>query len=126
LHFTDSNSAKYKWIKTGIEFYEGKAWVSTVGCDAWSDWSVVPMPFADRPSVTIEVVKKGVSLWVYWIVESGGVEEKIPLRELNWVFAEEDWNVGVGAFVARETKGEGKDELTVEFGQGIKIETSEE
>ena len=33
---------KSKWIKTGIEFYEGKALVSTVVRDRWADWSLYP------------------------------------------------------------------------------------
>jgi hypothetical protein len=64
------------------------------------------------------------SLWVYQIVKTGAVEEKLPLREMNWVFADEkDWELGVGAFMARETKGEGRDELEVVFGEGLDIAT---
>ncbi|KAH7371657.1 hypothetical protein BKA66DRAFT_469242 [Pyrenochaeta sp. MPI-SDFR-AT-0127] len=124
LHFTRPSTelkcTKDKWIKTGIEYYEGKPWVSTVGCDAWSDWSVIPLPIVDeesRPKVTIEAERVGKSLWVYQIIKGKEVdskaEEKLPLRELNWVFAEEEgWEVGIGGFVARETEGDGKDELS--------------
>jgi hypothetical protein len=100
LHFTSPRpGTQDKWIKAGIEFYEGKNWVSTVGCDAWSDWSVVPLPVdgaESRPKVTVEAERKGKSLWVYQIVKNGEAEERIPLRELNWVFAEEEqgWEVG--------------------------------
>lgn len=80
-----------------------------------------------RPTVTVEVERKGVSLWVYQIIKTGEREEKLPLREMNWVFAgEQDWNMGVGAFVARETEGDGKDELKVEFGDGLEVGILEE
>lgn len=48
-----------------------------------------------RPSATVEARRErdelGKSLWVYWIVRDGeGKEvERRPLREVNWIFAEE-------------------------------------
>lgn len=88
-----------KWVKTGIEFYKGKPYVATVGCDAWADWSLTPDPEFkggdERPSVTIEARRErddlGKSLWVYWVVrDSDGKEvERRPLREVNWIFADE-------------------------------------
>lgn len=137
LHFTNpqanitKGSGKDRWIKTGIEFFNGKPLVGTAACDTWSDWSVAPLRLAseaDRPSVTIEVQREkdqlGKSLWIYQVIrDSNGEEERIPLRECNWVFAEEDgWEVGVGAYVARETEGEGKDELTGHFEDGLEVE----
>jgi regulation of enolase protein 1 (concanavalin A-like superfamily) len=135
LHMTkpDIPANETKWIKTGIEFYNGKPYVATVGCDAWADWSLVPMPeFTDdsgRPGATIEARRErdvlGKSLWIYWVVRDGeGKEvERRPLREVNWVFADEEgWSVGVGGYVCRPTE-EGREELLeAVFEEGVEIE----
>ncbi|CAO2649708.1 Nn.00g010000.m01.CDS01 [Neocucurbitaria sp. VM-36] len=48
--------------------------------------------------------------------------ERFPLREADWVFAEEEaWEVGVGGYVARETEGKGDDSLEAEFGEGVEV-----
>lgn len=124
LHLTTDGVApnKTKWLKTGIEWYNSKPYISTVGCDVWADWSVVPIPSytsnEGRPTATIEVRRErdvlGKSLWVYWIVDG----EEVPLREVNWFFAEEEGSVGVGGYVARPTV-EGDGELDVEFKEGV-------
>ncbi|KAH7396509.1 hypothetical protein DE146DRAFT_678288 [Phaeosphaeria sp. MPI-PUGE-AT-0046c] len=122
-----------KWIKTGIEFYYGKPYVATVGCDAWADWSLAPNPeFTSndtRPSATIEARRErdelGKSLWVYWIVRDaeGKEVERRPLREVNWIFAEEEgWSVSIAGYVCRPTKEGGDGELTAEFAEGLEIE----
>lgn len=142
LHLTKPGLAanQTKWIKTGIEFYYGKPYVATVGCDTWADWSLTPDPaFSSsnvtdaRPTATIEAKREkdvlGKSLWVYLIVkDSEGKEEKRPLREVNWFFAEDEgWEVGVGAYVARPTEEEGNDGLLeAEFGKGVVIEILKE
>ncbi|KAL2039507.1 hypothetical protein N7G274_007779 [Stereocaulon virgatum] len=120
-----------RWIKTGIEFYNGGPQVSTVACDRWADWSLLPLPNVSMgaSSVTIgmerEVLdgKKGSTLWVY-ILE--GVEKR-AVREVTWVFGEEQDTVGdcwVGVYAAKPTKDEGKSEreLDVQFG-GLVVET---
>jgi hypothetical protein len=33
-----------KWIKSGVEFYNGAPMVGTVACDRWADWSLAPLP----------------------------------------------------------------------------------
>jgi regulation of enolase protein 1 (concanavalin A-like superfamily) len=134
LRFT-KDGAREKWLKTGIEFYNGKPYVSTVGTDQWSDWSVVLLDAlpsnTSRPSATIEARREkdqlGKSLWVYQIIsnEKGEEIERRPLREINWVFAEEEgWSVGIGGMVARPTsEGENdKSLLEAEFQQGVTIE----
>jgi regulation of enolase protein 1 (concanavalin A-like superfamily) len=143
LHLTKPGLAanQTKWIKTGIEFYYGKPYVATVGCDTWADWSLAPDPaFSSasnstdaRPTATIEARREkdvlGKSLWVYLVVKDAeGKEEKRPLREVNWFFAEdEEWEVGVGAYVARPTEVEGDDGLLeAEFGEGVVIEVLKE
>lgn len=72
------NKASWKWLKTGIEFYEGKPYISTVCTDRWSDWSIVPLPEghgSGKPSATIEVERdggtEGKTLWVYQIWDNG-------------------------------------------------------
>ncbi|KAI8935086.1 hypothetical protein NX059_007681 [Plenodomus lindquistii] len=143
LHLTQPNLSnnKTKWVKTGIEFYHGKPYIATVGCDTWADWSLVPMPdFSDnndssssssssrRPGATIEARREedglGKSLWIYWIVKDGeGREERRPIREVTWVFGEEEgWCVGVSGYVCRPTREGGDGELTAEFGEGLEIE----
>ncbi|KAF1832090.1 hypothetical protein BDW02DRAFT_458930, partial [Decorospora gaudefroyi] len=154
LHLTKPDHQS-KWIKSGIEFYHGKPYVATVGCDAWADWSLMPMP-ADsldetdtgtaaggagghdsngRPRATIEAKRErdalGKSLWIYYIVKDGEGREvqRLPIREVNWVFAEEEgWAVGVAGYVCRPTKlggSETEDDgevLEVEFEDGLEIE----
>ncbi|KAF2670687.1 hypothetical protein BT63DRAFT_424626 [Microthyrium microscopicum] len=101
-----------KWIKTGIEFYNGKPMLSTVACDAWADWSVTPRTMGAGASATAtwttlsiekEQDENGVSLWVYHIDDLG---EKIPLREITWVFGHDPdrWNIEVLAMAARPEK----------------------
>ncbi|ORY08512.1 hypothetical protein BCR34DRAFT_488645 [Clohesyomyces aquaticus] len=130
LRFTKPglDPSKSKWIKTGIEFYYGKPYVSTVGCDTWADWSIVPseVDAEGRPGATIEARREedglGKSLWVYWVTKGeDGKEELRPVRELTWVFAEEEgWEVGVAGLVARPTTEGGEGELRAEFG-GIEV-----
>lgn len=99
---------------------------------------MVPIPGFDasgagdeRPKATIEARRErdvlGKSLWVYWVVQGqDGKEELIPLREVNWFFAQEDgWSVGVGGYVARPTKEGGDGELEAEFEKGVEIEVLE-
>lgn len=122
-----------KWIKTGIEFYYGKPYVATVGCDAWADWSLAPMPeFTDnssKPGATIEARRErdalGKSLWIYWILRDcdGKEVERRPLREVNWVFADEEgWSVSIAGYVCRPTKDGGDELLQAEFEDGLEIE----
>lgn len=53
-------------------------------------------------------------MWVYRVIEETG--EKVPLREICWVFAGdgEGWEVEVSAMAARPGK-EKEDGLEVEF-----------
>lgn len=102
-----------KWIKTGIEFYNGKPHLSTVAKDRWADWSLLPVP-SKGLGATLEVVREPEtnSLWVYLIE---GIQ-KSPLREVTWVF-EEEANVQdfwVGVYAARPLSEEG--DLVVNFG----------
>ncbi|KAK4145964.1 uncharacterized protein C8A04DRAFT_26125 [Dichotomopilus funicola] len=136
-----------KWIKSGIEFYNNYPRVSTVSCDRWADWSVADLvpgsSSADSVSstgkgketgwTTIQIEKdkdgNGTGVWVYRIVRVGGCEgeeTKVPLREICWVFGEEqleEWEVEVSAMAARPEKNVsegGEKELVVEF-KGLEV-----
>ncbi|SPQ20292.1 5f87df88-b457-4b34-be62-75b25470660a [Thermothielavioides terrestris] len=112
-----------KWIKAGVEHYNGAPRLSTVACDAWADWSVAdlhPSPSSTNTAAatttttetgwTTLLVEKdqdgnGTGVWVYRVAEATG--EKVPLREVCWVFgdAPEEWDVEVRAMAARPAKG---------------------
>ncbi len=118
-----------KWLKTGIEFYNNAAQLSTVGCDAWADWSIYPL---STTQATIEVAREfddnGVALWIYEIVldDDGKVKERKPVREVTWMFAEQDgWEVQVGAYAARPAKEEDVDRETLEVSfRGLVVDPS--
>lgn len=85
-----------------------------------------------RPGTVLEARREkdplGKSLWVYALVLDGeGREvERRPLREVNWVFADEEgWEVGVGGYVARPTTEGGEGGLVVEFRDGVEVEVLE-
>lgn len=117
-----------KWIKTGIEVYNGTPHVSTVACDRWADWSLWPL---ENVKVTVEMEREVVAgkltstLWVY-VVDG---ERRRPVREVTWVFDEVDDGKGgdcsVGVYAAKPTKDDddGERELKVVF-NGVTIETS--
>jgi uncharacterized protein len=96
-------AADQKWIKTGIEFYQGKPYVSTVAADAWADWSLVPAALHDG-GVTLEMERraKDDTLWIY-IIDG---EMKVPIREVTWALSELDAEVcWVGVYAATPTIG---------------------
>ncbi|KAK7923316.1 hypothetical protein PG985_007387 [Apiospora marii] len=118
-----------KWIKTGVEFYQGAPMLSTVATDRWADWSVGPLgaPAVDPArGVTLEIIREGdengKSAWVYRLVldAAGNVQEKVPLREICWIFADEndkdgeEWLLDVSPLVARPAKTS-PDPLKVNF-----------
>lgn len=47
-----------KWVKTGIEYYNGQVLVSTVVRDRWADWSLYPAGIREVEG------KKGVELLI--------------------------------------------------------------
>lgn len=111
-----SPSTPRRWIKTGVEFYNGQPRVSTVCCDSYADWSVAPVARdladgiarGDKP-VTVRVERaedeNGVGFWVYYVPEDGS--DAVPLREIAWVYAPdggEGWEIEVSAAVARPNK----------------------
>ncbi|PSS05223.1 hypothetical protein BD289DRAFT_478121 [Coniella lustricola] len=109
---SSSSSSPPKWIKTGVENYNGTPRAATVACDAWADWSLAPVTLppgsnqngeeeAQGNWVTVAIERDndelGQSLWVYQVVPgaspatgTGDKEEiKIPLREICWPFGHE-------------------------------------
>jgi hypothetical protein len=113
---TSSSPAPDKWVKTGIEYYQDQPQLSTVGCDRWADWSIGPLskPVDPARGVTLEAVREadenGKSVWVYQLVvdpATGEVRERVPLREICWILADEDdgeWVLDVTPLVARPEK----------------------
>lgn len=119
-----ASSSPPKWIKTGVEFYDGRPRAATVACDAWADWSLSPVAPNDDGDgdggddgwVTVAVEngrdEMGKSLWVYQVAAGG---DKIPLREVCWPFGHGDgWEATVEAYACRPAK-DAEGELVVEF-----------
>jgi len=44
------------WVKSGIEFYQGKPMMSVVAADQWADWSLLPLSreSEEQGSMTVE------------------------------------------------------------------------
>ncbi|KAF4540139.1 uncharacterized protein LTHEOB_9613 [Lasiodiplodia theobromae] len=121
-----------RWLKTGIEMCDGEPWLTAVGCDRWSDLSMVPLAWGGSvdegkgrgPTARVEVERVKDALWVYWVTEGKDGENgrRVPIRELSWFFSHEEiageaWEVSVSAYAVRPLKNE-KDEdeaLNVEF-----------
>ncbi|KAH8696082.1 hypothetical protein BGW36DRAFT_297085 [Talaromyces proteolyticus] len=109
IHQTDGER---KWIKAGIEYVQGKARLSVVAKDRWSDWSLVSIP-SGGSTATIEMVREeDGSLWVYWIE---GVQ-RVPLREVTWAFEQADSaHCWIGTFAARPSSPADGGRLAVDF-----------
>ena len=127
-----------KWIKTGVEYYNGNPMLSTVACDNWADWSVTPLLRGagaeagdGREWTTVSIMReqdgKGMSLWVYQMQggAEGAGEVKVPLREICWVFGTETdgWELTVEAMAARPEKA-AQEELSVDF-RGFEVKWAE-
>jgi len=103
-------ATRRKWIKTGIEFYDDQAFVSTVAADRWADWSLMDTGVRRGKEVTLEMEKDGVegTLWVYVVPEGG---KRVPIREVTWVLSEGVGDAGqerecwVGVYAAKPTVG---------------------
>ncbi|KAJ0118747.1 hypothetical protein J7T55_013001 [Diaporthe amygdali] len=112
-----SGDSPPKWLKTGVEYYNGVPKAATVACDSWADWSladVVKGKEGDWVTVLVENGQDvlGKSFWIYQVVDG----EKVPLREVCWVFGHGDpekWEISVEAYACRPAKEAG--DLVVEF-----------
>jgi regulation of enolase protein 1 (concanavalin A-like superfamily) len=114
-----ADSKEQKWIKTGVEFYKGKPFISTVTCDRFADWSLTSdgiKTTGSQTSVTLEIERdaKGGALWIY-VVDGN---ERAPIREVTWILdIEQDTEVWVGVYAATPImEGRGKEDgLEVKF-----------
>ena len=97
-----SSDGTRKWIKSGVEFYQNEAYVSTVVADRWADWSLVQTGFRDGKEVTLEFERNKAeeTLWIY-VIDG---EKRVPIREVTWILSEgvekECW---VGIYAAKPT-----------------------
>jgi uncharacterized protein len=115
-----SSNKDQRWVKTGIEFYQGEVFVGTVGADRWSDWSLVQVGIKEGKAVTLEMEGNGDTLWIY-VVDG---EKRIPIREVPWILSAEgkDVKAWVGVYAA-SPKPDGK-ELKVGF-QGWELDLTD-
>ncbi|MCJ1435118.1 hypothetical protein MMC27_004488 [Xylographa pallens] len=120
---------KSKWIKTGIEFYNGAPNVSTVACDRWADWSLSPLPEGDTKGVTMgmerEVLdEKATSVLVVYVMEGN---KKRHVREITWAFEdveESERECWVGVLVGKPTRDMDDKEANLEvLFKGLEIES---
>jgi regulation of enolase protein 1 (concanavalin A-like superfamily) len=116
-------STKPRWLKSGIEFEDGKPLLSAVVAltDTGADWSLLPLTGFDvAGKTTVEVEREknedgtpGTVLHVFVLNEAG---ERFMIREITSAFwqTEESGEVWVGAFTAKPTADE-ENSLTVTF-----------
>lgn len=110
-----------RWVKTGIEYLDGKPYVGTVAKDGWSDWSLTPVLPEGSNRITIEMENASdASLWVWLVGEDG---TKVPLREVTWWGGlEKGVEAWAGVYAAKPAPHDEKDELVVGF-EGLDIQT---
>ncbi|EEY15347.1 hypothetical protein D7B24_001693 [Verticillium nonalfalfae] len=114
-----SDEKQRRWVKTGLEYYNGTPQLSTVACDRYADWSITPLSAVGPTDGPLDFVvernesEHGTSIWIYYAPPGG--KERVALREVGWFFADgADWDLEVAAFAARPAeKTDGK--LEVEF-----------
>lgn len=109
---------KDRWFKAGVEFYMDRPYLASVACYNWADWALTPPSSGSAETTTtttttIEVRREGdelgSSLWLYQLLlgQDGAVQQRVPLREVTWIFAEEEgWTVEVSAMACRPAKAD--------------------
>jgi len=118
-----SSEFSKKWIKSGLEFNEGKVWISTVAADRLADWSLAAAEEGVK-EVTVEFERNAEGeLWIYVVKEEG--QERVPIRSVTWALTEEGSGRNeclVGVYTARPTVKDGEDPLKIHF-TGFQLET---
>lgn len=111
-------------MKAGIEAKDGVGHISVVARETWADWSLTPTSpdlnargwLAENLTLaTLDFEKSGNSLKVY--VTEGVNGERRMIRQIQWVFMEQEEDVWVGVYAARPDplkEADGKD-LEVKF-----------
>jgi hypothetical protein len=108
-------ASKGRWVKAGVEFYEGKLNISIVAADLWADWNLLPLSETaiKQNEVSIEFEREqkedgsyGMVLKAYVNRYNGG--EKTMIREVTWVFHEQDEEdeMWIGVYAARPIQDE--------------------
>ena len=119
----------WRWIKAGVELFNGRPSESIVSCDRAADWSMAPLATSgDGGALTIEMEREEragqltSTLWVY-VIEG---ETRRPVREVTWAFAdvEEECWVGVYAAKPKPDQDGAERELVVQF-DGVQIDAAE-
>ncbi|KAK5717012.1 hypothetical protein LTR17_016154 [Elasticomyces elasticus] len=118
-----SGKGSGRWVKGGIEYFNGAPALGVVGTDRFSDWSLAPMPSGSDRTATFEAVKDGTTLWVYVLVDG----KRQALREIKWAFVDVkgDEALKVGVYAAKPTPDEGDEEAGVKVTfSGLSVETA--
>ncbi|KAK5692426.1 hypothetical protein LTR97_010734 [Elasticomyces elasticus] len=120
--FPEPKQGKGRWVKGGIEYFDGSPALGVVGTDRFSDWSLAPMPEGDGRTASFEAVRDGTTLWVYVLVNGN----RQALREIKWAFVDVkgDEELKVGVYAAKPTPDEGDEKAGVEVTfSGLRVET---
>lgn len=118
-----------RWVKAGIEVYEGRPYGSVVVRDRWSDWSLYDLPDYSLGGPTRESIAAALTLradrngdaLVISVVDIDG--EKRPVREVPYWFLHDEVedSCWVGVIGARpDPTKEAKRDLEVRF-KGLEI-----
>ncbi|KAJ0123650.1 hypothetical protein J7T55_012116 [Diaporthe amygdali] len=117
---TTFESSPQQWIKTGIEYENNAFFASVVAANPYADWSLAPIGVS---KATFDMEKKHGALWIF-VTTPGG--QRIPLRELTWVFEEDDdrevW-IGVAACMPKGDASGNGGKLSVHF-EDFKVVTA--
>ncbi|TVY56883.1 Uncharacterized protein LCER1_G003079 [Lachnellula cervina] len=116
-------SEQKRWIKSGVEFYQGKPMMSVVAADEWADWSLLSLATRGEErngSVTVEFEREQEEdgSWgsVLRVLLVGRFGVKTPIREISWAFwdVDESEELWIGMYAAKPIS-DIRDTLAVQF-----------